>query len=104
MAEEDVRQLTDEAVRKGATEFELAGNGLTGPSPQIGQLSQLQIRLIYDNQSRPTHDRRGCPPPASEWPNSSRQSLTSPALRVFKTLSQAQPESFVTDLDLVRDF
>ena len=69
MAEEDVRQLTEKAARKGATELELAGNGLTGPPPQIGRLSQLQILLIHDNQSRPTDNqsrptrgRQGCPP------------------------------------------
>ncbi len=57
MAEEDVRQLTEKAARKGATELELAGNGLTGPPPQIGRLSQLQILLIHDNQSRPTDNQ-----------------------------------------------
>ena len=50
MATEEVRPLTEEAVRERAVELGLAGKGLTGPPLQIGQLSQLQILPMYNIQ------------------------------------------------------
>ncbi len=61
-AEEDVRRLTEEAAREGATGLELAGKDLTASPRQIGQLFYLQILFIQDKRLRPTHGRQGCPP------------------------------------------